>query len=333
MTASGGSLADLSYDDYVRSSAAPEIVVAIDSITSFTYLARTSYSGEWSRECARRFAFRVRQLLREAVQLSGFHVTTQLLVAHTNDAVQFTYEDEEYGFSFSFYRTGEIILRCNGMSSRLFHEWYRRFMPSAASLVFGTINLAEQELLELGDYDSKEQYALAKKRPPILEVERAAYTFVAQVDVSKDGRAARTLSEGARLVLDGGGSWKQEVTAGVAQSDTASLYASEVYERHEFDLAEGVLATFRVRSQEGHSRRRLTFTFDYIGEPYVPLEGERVPFSASNFVTLNRTEAAYLEFFRNRSICGFVGGLLRDSGEIEKLRNSPTVSDFVGQPR
>jgi hypothetical protein len=88
-----------------------------------------------------------------------------------------------------------------------------------------------------------------------------------------------------------------------------------------------VLEMYEVSGPSVNEWTMLFFQFAYVGDTYIPSSGEREPFSQKAFVTGVQTTEAYLDFFRQRSICGFMKGVLagEDGGNQDIRFSTPPI--------
>ena len=325
---SSGSKRDLevSYDEYLAASRSPEFLKTMTHVGSFTYLAQTNFLGGWDDKKERRVIFLLQRTLQEALVTSRFHELDQLETRSFEGGIEFRYGDPDYGFRYIINGRGQLMLTRERSSARSFHEWYRRFMPSFVTIIQQTVRIIDGELTgfarDEADWDQNQE----KRRPQVIEVESASYNFSVAVELP-DTRPdteplgsdltfpnIQILSESLlRQVPSESGSLT--VPSGVTPDEFGKIE----YHVNRWQQPSRALEVYRVSAPSNEKWRLLVFNFSYSGVTYVPTVGEREPFDQKKFVTNARSSEAYLDFFRQRCLCGFVKDVLSGSQDYSSI--------------
>lgn len=301
-----------SYDNYKKGSTYPDFVESITQIGEFSYHAQTNFLGGWSEEKERRVIFRLQRTLQEALRLSGFHNQAQLETRRFRDGIEFNYGDPDYTFTYAIDGRGRIALTRPPSSARSFHEWYIRLMPSLTTIILRTIEMIDEELTGFDREEVDFDHNPDKKRDRVIQVETASYNFSVAVELSSLDSDSEATFPNIQIL-------NQSLLRQVP-SETGSLivpskampeeFGKIDYQVNRWQQPGSILEVYKVSAPSNRTWRLLAFDFSYAGVTYVPTVGEREPFSQGNFVTNARTAEAYLEFFRQRCLCGFMKDVL-----------------------
>ena len=321
-------LQDLSYEEFLTSSFQPSFLEAITHISGFSYTAETNLLGGWAEDKDRRVIFRLQSTIQEALKLSGFHNQGALKTRRFSDGVEFSYDDPDFEFTYILDGRGRIVLTRRGSTIRRFHEWYRRFMPSLPALIMESVNTMNEELTGYDREEVEKQRESAEGWQPVIKVERASYNFEMVFEIKLDSARDEGVLLNVEILNE---SLLRRVPASDGSLvDPGSLDPDEfgrvTYQVNRWADAGRALEMYRVSGPSNNNWGNLYFDFSYLGDTYVPSEGERRPFKQEEFVTVGRTTEAYVNFFRDRAICGFVLGVLRPAGATDKpTARSPKV--------
>lgn len=318
-------LSDIDFDRFVKEAVDPDFLRQITHISEFTYSAQTNFLGGWAEDKERRVIFRLQRSLQDALRLSGFHNQVELETRRSPDGVEFRYNDPDYEFTYLVDGRGRIGLYRRGSTLRRFHEWYRRFMPSLPSIVLEAVETLDEELTGFSD-EEKDQDRRAK-RDAVIRVERASYNFGLVVAISSS-RKSDLNAEGVTNIQVLNRSLLRRVPSedGVL-TDPLTLapddFGRMTYQVNRWIRPNHALESYRVSGPSNNEWRNLYFDFAYAGETYVPSAGERRPLEQETFVTGASTMDAYITFFRNKAICGFVRGVLQGENGQGSSEDAP----------
>jgi hypothetical protein len=304
---------DLDLAAYANGGDDPELIRSVTHVGNFSYEAQTNFLGGWSEEKERRVVFLLQRTLQDALEGSGFHNLGLLETRRLRDGIEFEYRDLDYGFSFSLDGRGRINISRRRSSAENFHEWYRRFMPSLTHIVLRTIEVIDDELTGFDRDGSDRVFPTGKViRPPVIQVERAAYNFQVVVEIelkeSSRGRSLPNIQVLNRSLLS-----RVPSDAG-ALTDPLTVAPEEFgridYQVNRWSRLNQISENYRVAAPSHNRWKLLLFDFQYMGDTYVPSNGDRLPFNQKTFLTGAVTSDAYLVFFRQHCLSGFMKDVL-----------------------
>jgi hypothetical protein len=306
-------LEHLTHKAYLAGAADRGILDHITHVGDFSYTAQTNFLGGWSDEKERRVTLLLQSTLQNGLEESGFHNLASLEAKRFRDGIEFQYLDPDYQFSYALDGRGRILLSRPRSSSAAFHEWYRRFMPSFTHIVLSTVQTIDNELTGLGPEETGGKSSPVKPREKVIQVERASYSFNVAVEIedSPSGQDLPLLPNIQVLnqtllsrVPSGTGSLSDPVTMGPEEFGRIDYSVSRW--NHQKKVAEH----YSVSAPSNNRWRLLLFKFGYVGETYIPSAGERQKFNQDDFLTGETAAEAYLEFFRQKCLCGFIRDVL-----------------------
>jgi len=174
---------------------------------------------------------------------------------------------------------------------------------------------------ELTGYDKSEAYRdlnKEKNRASVIQVERASYNFRVAIQTSPTNASNRDSIPNIRVLNH---SLLRRVPSHDGNlTDPLSVIPEEfgraTYQVNRWRDPDKVLEMYQVAGPSNNEWTMLFFDFAYVGDTYIPSRGERQPFNHKAFVTGAQTTAAYLDFFRDRSVCGFMKGVLVGGKEL-----------------
>ena len=306
----------ITYDDYKSGSAFPHFVDSVTQVGQFSYSAQTNFLGGWSDEKERRVIFRLQRTLQEALRLSGFHNQAQLETRRFRDGIEFHYGDPDYTFTYAIDGRGRIALTRPASSASSFHEWYIRLMPSLTTIILRTIEMIDEELTGFDREEVDFDHNPDKKRDRVIQVETASYNFSVAVELSNIGSDSEATFPNIQILNQSLLRQVPSETGSLTQPSEAmpEEFGKIEYQVNRWQQPSRILEVYRVSAPSNNTWRLLVFEFSYAGTTYVPTVGERQPFSQGDFVTNARTAEAYLEFFRQRCLCGFMKDVLIGKG-------------------
>jgi hypothetical protein len=306
-------LKEIDYEQYVKESMAPEFIESIDHVAGFTFGAETNFLGGWAEDKERRVIFRLQRSLQDALRLSGFHSQSLLETRRFSDGIEFRFEDPDYEFTVSVDGRGRLQVSRRGSTAKRFHEWYRRFMPSLPSIVMETVDTLDEELTGFDPDEADRDLNGDKKRHPVIQVERATFGFMVAVQILPDSAIVDASSTPNIEILNRSLLRRVPSKSGTL-TDPMSAQPQEfgrvTYQVNRWKDPEKILETYKVSGPSNNEWRTLVFDFNYSGDTYVPSSGERQPFEQKSFITGGRISEAYLDFFRQRALAGFMKGVL-----------------------
>ena len=307
-------LKEITYEEYLKGSADPYFLQKIDHVAQFSYVAETNFLGGWDDKAVRRVIFRLQRTMQDTLKLSGFHNQSELQTRRFSDGIEFQYGDPDFSFTYSIDGAGRLRLSRRASSAKRFHEWYRRFMPSLPSIVMESLDTIDEELTGFDKHDeTKKDYDPNKKRPPVIQVERASYNFQVAVrtPAPETGGAGDSIPN---IRVLNHSLLRRVPSEDGTLTDPLSVVPEEfgraTYQVNRWRDPNKVLEMYQVSGPSVNQWTMLLFDFAYVGDTYIPSTGERQPFSQKAFVTGAQTTEAYLDFFRQRSVCGFMKGVL-----------------------
>jgi len=306
----------MDYEDYLDGATNPEFAQMVTHVGEFTFLAQTNFLGGWSEDKERRVVFLLQRTLQEAIDTAGFHNQAMLETRKFENGLEFNYGDSDYSFSYAIDGRGRIQLSRRTSSAKNFHEWYRRFMPSLPAIVLATVEMIDDELTGFEPEEPEREYNKYKRRPRVIQVERAQYKFSVAIELSEQAKVKAKTNESSlpniRILNE---SLLHRVPSRVGSlTDPLTLRPEEFsridYQVNRWDEPNQNLEVFKVSAPSNNMWRLLIFDFIYGGDTYIPANGERARFNQNEFLSVIRTESAYLEFFRQRCVCGFLMDVL-----------------------
>ncbi|WP_415940090.1 hypothetical protein [Streptomyces sp. 039-1] len=326
------------YKLYLESSADPDILSRITNVGDFSFTAQTNFLGGWSEEKERRVTLLLQRTIQDALEASGFHNLAALEARRFRDGIEFQYLDPDYQFSYAIDGRGRIALKRPASSAVAFHEWYRNFMPSLPHIAFKTIETIDDELTGLSADEAEQNPTRPGKRKRIIQAERASYTFnvALQIDLLNPDQNPLVLPNievlNATLV-------NRVPSATGRLSNPAKMDPGEFgridYNVSRWNREKKVSEHYSVSAPSNNRWKLLMFKFSYVGETYVPSDGDREKFEQNEFLAGETAAEAYLDFLRQRCLCGFVRDILYgtqeqpsqvDEEEVE--RSSPIAFTF-----
>lgn len=332
-------LGDLAYEDYLAGAEDPSFLRNIvTNMGDFSYTAQTNFVGGWTwpDDKERRVTLILQRALQDALEASGFHNLALLETRRLRDGVEFHYLDPDYQFTYSVDGRGRLKLTRLRSSAHFFHEWYRRFMPSFTHVLYKTVETIDEELTGLTREENDRQFSKVTPREPIIQVERASYVFNIAVSVSNGGEGLpETQLPNIQLL--------NRTLLNRVPSENGTLREPDGMRPDEFGRIDYNVARwnhqrkasehYNVSAPSNNRWQLLVFQFGYVGETYVPSVGEREKFNQDSFLTGETTSEAYLDFLRQRCLCGFVrdvlfGGRGRSGLTLVQPRQGPDQGGF-----
>ncbi|MGI5208395.1 hypothetical protein ACQEU6_43370 [Spirillospora sp. CA-108201] len=291
-----------------------EIVKHIQNIHTFVHSVRLSGLGRWSDLVNPiRVALQIAGAVEEALIEAEFVNIASLDTAIEQERITFRFNDEDYGFELSFSGDGMITLRRDGSSLRAFHRWYTRFMPAMPGIINRAIAALEDELSR-----SLQEISLSSSREHIVNdvaervrVLSAAFTFrvvcyhfhlddrpVPNLDVMRRNVAIRLPDSKGRLT-------NANLEEGDLQRYRRMDYLASV--RHEYEPC--ITQFLKVEAPSNSDWSGLFFQLSYSGENYMDTDGRRVALDPELFLSSARCADAYISFFRDMGIEGFMSSV------------------------
>jgi hypothetical protein len=313
-------LYDTSYETFIEEARRPALVAAIDYSAGFSFGVQTNFLGGWAEDKARRLIFRLQRSLHEALSLSGFHNQTSLETRRFEDGLEFRFSDPDYEFTMSVDGRGRINLLRAGSSSKRFHEWYRRLMPSLPSIVQRTVAALDEEMTGVGRDEFDDDANESKWRAPAIQVEKASFTFTVVVQVSPEGAGDAVSAAATPNIAILNRTLLRQVPSSTGELvDPLEVEPNEfgrvTYQVNRWRDPDKILETYLVSGPSNNGWTTLVFDFGFTGDTYVPSVGERQPFAQKTFITGARMAEAYLDFYRDRALSGFMHGVLLGADE------------------
>jgi len=306
-------LDEQTYEIYADGALDTEFLYQVTHVGDFNYIAQTNFLGGWQEDKERRVTLMLQRTLQDALEASGFHNLASLETRRLNDGIEFRYLDPDYQFSYAIDGRGRIVLNRPHSSAIAFHEWYRRFMPSLTHVVFKTVETFDEELTGFSREETERQSNRLTPREPVIQVERASYGFNVAVEVSDGGLDGSATPLPNIQVLN-------KTLLGRVPSSSGALGEPDTMGPEEFGRIDYSVIRwnhkkkasehYSVSAPSNNRWRLLLFKFGYVGETYIPSDGEREKFNQDNFLTGETTAEAYLNFFRQKCICGFIRDVL-----------------------
>ncbi|WP_420312222.1 hypothetical protein ACOB87_34735 [Streptomyces sp. YS-B37] len=306
-------LENQTHELYLKNAVDPEMLHRITNVGDFSFTAQTNFLGGWSEEKERRVTLLLQRTIQDALEASGFHNLASLEARRFRDGIEFQYLDPDYQFSYSIDGRGRIALKRPRSSAVAFHEWYRNFMPSMTHIVQRTIDIIDEELTGLSDKETDRNSGKIRKRTSIIQAERASYAFNVAVQIDHSDASQQLPVLPNIQVLN-------QTLLSRVPSNTGRLSDPAVVEPDEFGRIDysvsrwnhrkKVAEHYSVSAPSNNRWKLLLFTFGYVGETYIPSDGDREKFNHADFLTGETTAEAYLDFFRQRSVCGFIRDVL-----------------------
>jgi hypothetical protein len=285
------------------------------NIHGFGFSARLSGLGRWTNIVnSNRIALHLQAAMEEALSDAGFANIPDLEIAIEPERVTFRYDDPEYGFNLYFDGSGEILLRRGGSSLKTFHFWYTRFMPSMPGIITKAIAALDAEL-ERSLFASDSLLSMRPVKPKDEARERVrvlsgGFTFrLICHAIRQSGRSVRNLDVMRKNVA----SRLPDATGRLSDSppgDDIQRYRRMDYKvslRHEFEPCITQFMTVEAPSNSGWSG--LFFNLSYVGENYTDQDDRRVEIDSELFLSSARCADAYVSFFRDMGIEGFLASV------------------------
>ena len=316
----------LDFDAYADGADDPDLIRSVTHVGAFSFDAQTNFLAGWSEEKERRVVFLLQRTLQDALEESGFHNLALLRTRRLREGIEFEYSDLDYGFTFSLDGQGRINISRRRSSAEGFHEWYRRFMPSLTHIVLRTVEVLDDELTGFDREEADRYFPTGKtKRDPVIQVERASYNFQVVVEISlKDSERRPSLPN--IQVLNRSLLRRVPSDAG-ALTDPLTVAPEEFgridYQVNRWNQAHQIFENYRVAAPSHNRWQLLLFEFQYGGDTYVPSTGNRLPFNQKAFLTGAVTSDAYLVFFRQHCLSGFMKDVLHGDRGSRGLGDDP----------
>lgn len=302
-------LRDLTFEVFVS----PEIFFSVKNVASFRFSAKLAYAGRWEgSDEPKRISQKLYYYLLGILHATDFHDPQQLQVFYQEGGFKIVYEDPEYGFTVILSESGWFRLERDGSSLERFHQWYTKLMPSLQGIIETVKSAVNEEISRTTGVRRSES-----DEQDYMQLQQAGYEF----DVIAYG-FRRSNAHGRSSNLD---LMMRALT--LLPDDHGRLTRSDEQKRESFGRINYSVGRW---SGNGEARRRevyqvsapsnnewssLWFTFSYIGDSYISPEGLRAPFVEKDFLTSRGALVPYVDFFRNRALCGFVA-TLTDSYEF-----------------
>jgi hypothetical protein len=330
-------LDEYTWEQYLSDASNRKILEHITHVGHFTFTAQTNFLGGWDEDKDRRVTLLIQRNLQDALEESGFHNLASLEAVRFRDGLEFRYQDPDYQFNFGVDGRGRIMLSRPSSTAEAFHDWYRRFMPSFTQVLLTTVRIIDEELTGLKPDDNAPTSNQSKARQEVIRVERASYAFKVAVQIDVDN--TRPGPEQPLLpniqVLNQTLLSRVPSAAG-SLSDPSGMGPQEFgridYSVSRWNEARKVAEHYSVSAPSNNRWRLLLFTFGYVGETYIPSAGNRKKFDDKEFLTGKTAFEAYLDFFRQRCVCGFLRDVLygdRLSQGLKVVRPQEPGFDFV----
>jgi len=321
-------LKDMEYSEYLSGAENPDFLERIENVAGFSYEAETNFLGGWpdDQNKVRRVIFLLQRTVQEALRLSNFHNQSRLETRRFTDGIEFQYGDPDYGFTFSLDGRGILRITRRSSSARQFHEWYRRFMPSLPSIVMESIDAIDEELTGFNREEAIWDQNKDKNRPRVIQVERASYNFRVAIQTPPENQDSGTSIPNIRVLNHS--LLRRVPSANGTLTDPLSVEPDEfgraTYQVTRWRDPGKKLEMYQVSGPSDSEWTMLFFDFSYVGDTYVPAKGKRLAFDQTRFVTGAETAEAYLGFFRERAVGGFMHGVLEKESGMGATMNFST---------
>lgn len=282
----------------VPSEAADGSDIDVESIAVFQYSADIGFVGRWDKVLQLdRFAIRLEEKIHDSLRLAEFYNPRVLRVDLLSRGLQFTYDDEEYGFELELGEDGRVALSRGGSSMTQFRDWYRRLMPSVPGL-FGDIqSTLNQEVSSTTQLNTK------------FEIQTLTYRFlfVAYDFIRKsDGQQTRNLH-----VIDSNVSNRQELLSPRPDLFDEGKYELQLSEWRRVGRTH-MNQSYRVRAPSNRKWGSLWFDFSLSGDTRFPADESRVPFLAKEALVPAVNDLALEQFVEVRAIRTFMASVLHN---------------------
>jgi hypothetical protein len=272
----------------------PGIFESVRNLAKFRLVAKVGYVGRWQgTDEPRKISQKLYYYLLGTLSAAGFHDPQRLEIYYQERLFRISYNDPEYGFRIAFNEAGWIEVDRDGSSLERFHEWYVKIMPLMQGIVNTLKSSVNEEINRSAEYLNLQQASYefqviaynfhrsnAKRRSTNMELMKRALTLLPD----DNGRLADS-------------SQQQPEAFGRVNYLIGRWVGTEQMKRRE---------VYEVSAPSNNEWSSLWFTFNYIGDSYTSPEGARSPFNDKDFVSARGALAPYVDFLRNRALCGFV---------------------------
>lgn len=310
----------VSWEDFSSS----PFIRRVKHIHGFNFLARLSGLGRWNEVVdPSRFALRVLNSLEEALDEAGFVNLPAVQTTIEPELVMFRYQDSEFGFDLTFRGDGSVHLRREGSTLETFHRWYVGLMPSIPAILMRAMAALDSELervLRVGG-SAAPVPAVGEQGRDRIKLLSASFNFrvilhnfreVSDHQSLPDAPTRRNLD-----VMRANVAVRVPDTKGVMKDNLAPIdfqrYGRMDYKvnlRHELQPTIGQFLT--VEAPSNANWRALFFDLAYVGENYYANDEQRHRFDQELFLSSSRCADAYISFFRDIGLEGFVQSVTRD---------------------
>ncbi|GHB41723.1 hypothetical protein GCM10010306_039160 [Streptomyces umbrinus] len=308
-------LDDVSWDDFSTG-----FTQTVQNIREFSFYAVLSGVGRWSKLIdSSRVALRLHGAVEEALIQAKFANLPLLETAIADERLLFQFRDTDYAFDLSFYGDGRVQLTRPGSTLRTFHRWYTHFMPTIPDILRKAIDAFDTELHRTLEGEHVND-ASADEIPRRVKLLTASFTFdivchnfrrhrhnnhhARNLDVMMENIAIRLPDAEGRINRDVGGNPLQGSFDDFGRMDyrVSRLHPTQ----------ESVSQHLQVMAPSASGWTGLFFHLVYSGEHSGADEhGGRVMLDAHHFLQPAAGADAYISFFRDIGLEGFVSSVTK----------------------
>lgn len=278
---------------------------AVDAIHSFELSVEFPSAYRLDLQGGKRNSLMARlyRSVAEVLESAQLYDINNLSTVWVGDALRAAYDEPSYGFRVEVGEHLAVRMARSGSSLRLFHEWYRTIMP----FTLGLISRISLDASELAGLDFDPQPLRASYSFNIL-----AYDFIqtrGKPPVSSQNILSRLLpvrpgSDGRLRSLPA-----EEVAAGLVRPGRADIAMTSLREI-KADVIVNEIYSVQAPGSQGY--RGIKFRFACVAEALD--RGESGTAKLKTFppagYLLEHPEIAYVDFFRDRALKGFMHDLL-----------------------
>lgn len=282
------------------------------NIRGFQFRAKLSGLGRWAKLVdSGRVALKVLAQVEEALVEANFVNVPAIETLIDPEGIMFRYSDTEFGFDLTIRGDGTVLLGRSGSSLKTFHNWYVGLLPSMPGILNRLVASLNDEIHrtlrphDRADLRDKED---VEERIALLQ---AGFSFevVSHGFTDDQGDDCRNLDVMRRNVAV-----RVPDAAGVMHTEQPLDFGSygrmdyKVSLRH--PLIPGISQFLAVEAPSNSDWRGLFFSFDYVGENYFTEDGRRRAVDTALFLSSARAADAYISFFRDIAVRGFLTSVL-----------------------